>query len=66
MKVISFNVNGLRAIIQKDKQGKRDTGKDSTLVALAKEQNPDVICLQEIKCSHDTVLPPELMMPLAQ
>lgn len=66
MKVISFNVNGLRAIIQKDKQGKRDTDKDNTLIALAKEQDPDVICLQEIKCSHDTVLPPTLMAPLTQ
>ena len=66
MKVISFNVNGLRAIIQKDKQGKRGTGQDSVLVALAKEQDPDIICLQEIKCSHDTVLPPNLIAPLAQ
>jgi exodeoxyribonuclease-3 len=63
MKVISFNVNGLRAILQKDKQGKRDTGKDNVLVTLAKEQDPDIICLQEIKCSHDTVVP---IAPLAQ
>ncbi len=43
MKVVSWNVNGLRALLQKD-----------GLRALAAE-NPDVICLQEIKATSEQV-----------
>jgi exodeoxyribonuclease-3 len=56
MKIISFNVNGLRAIVQKDKSGKRDTKHENVLVSLVKEQDPDILCLQEIKCNHDTAI----------
>ena len=56
MKIISFNVNGLRAIVQKDKSGQRNTKNDNVLVTLAQEQDPDIICLQEIKCNNDTMV----------
>lgn len=42
MKAISFNVNGIRAI-----------NKRGDLMALIHKENPDVLCLQEIKCSDE-------------
>lgn len=44
MKLISFNVNGIRAIIKKDFE------------ADLKKMNPDVICLQETKAQDDQVI----------
>jgi len=40
MKIISFNVNGLRSIIQKE----------NSIYTLIEKENPDILCLQEIKC----------------
>lgn len=52
MRIISFNVNGIRAICGKVKNGeKTGTQKENVLTALIKEQNPDIICFQEIKTS---------------
>ena len=50
MKIISFNVNGIRAITGKSKNGEK-TGdvNDNVITALIKEQAPDVLCFQEIK-----------------
>ena len=50
MKLISFNVNGIRAITGKSKNGEK-TGdvNDNVITALIKEQAPDVLCFQEIK-----------------
>ncbi len=42
MKIISWNVNGLRAVHKK-----------GVFLKLLEEQNPDVICLQEIKSKKD-------------
>lgn len=42
MKIISFNVNGIRAINRK-----------GNLEQLIHEESPDILCLQEIKCSDD-------------
>lgn len=61
MKLISYNVNGLRAIIQKDKDGKRDTGNHHSLMSLIKEQDPDILALQECKCPED--FDPKLPFP---
>ncbi len=44
MKLISWNVNGLRAVIKKE------------FAASLKVMNPDVLCLQETKAQHDQVL----------
>lgn len=50
MKLISWNVNGLRAILGK-----------GTLQALVREERPDVLMLQEVKARPEQVeLPPEL------
>jgi len=50
MRIISFNVNGVRAISGKIKSGeKTGTSEDNCLTALITEQKPDVLCLQEIK-----------------
>lgn len=42
MKIISWNVNGIRAVNRK-----------GVLQELVENQKPDIICLQEIKCSDD-------------
>lgn len=52
MRVISFNVNGLRAIANKTKTGEslsENITSLSCLQTLVHEQNPDVLCLQEVK-----------------
>lgn len=50
MKLISWNVNGLRAVLRK-----------GNLVELVESERPDVLCLQEIKARPDDVdLPPAL------
>ena len=43
MKIISYNVNGIRAAIAKG------------FIEWLQHANPDVICLQEIKASEDQV-----------
>ncbi len=42
-KIISYNVNGLRSALSKD------------WLKWLKAANPDVICLQEIKCFPDEI-----------
>jgi exodeoxyribonuclease-3 len=53
MRIISFNVNGIRAIAKKQKNGAKDATSDNNcLKVMIDEQNPDILCLQEIKtCS---------------
>lgn len=53
LKLISFNVNGIRSILSKTKDGtKHKTPIDNnTLTTLMNEFNPDIICLQEIRCN---------------
>ena len=52
MKIISFNVNGIRSMATKSKSGQKGCNiDDSVICKLAQEQNPDILCLQEIKCS---------------
>lgn len=41
MKILSYNVNGIRAAMKKD------------LIAYLKEQNADVVCFQELKANSD-------------
>ncbi len=45
MKIISFNVNGLRSALTKG------------FLSWLKDQNPDMICIQEIKIQHGQVNP---------
>jgi len=51
MRIISFNVNGIRSIHQKNKSGTKDCLPDNNILSsLIQEQNPDILCLQEIRC----------------
>ena len=43
MKIISYNVNGIRAAISKG------------FIDWLQQANPDVICLQEIKANEDQI-----------
>ncbi len=43
MKIISYNVNGIRAAMKKD------------FIAWLTAANPDVLCLQEIKAQEDQI-----------
>jgi exonuclease III len=47
MKIITWNVNGIRSILSKDKNGAKTTN-DNVLQELIKEHDPDIICLQEV------------------
>ena len=51
MRILSFNVNGVRSIATKTKEGIKITepNTDSVLHTLIHEQRPDVLTLQEIK-----------------
>jgi len=52
MRIISFNVNGIRSMAQKSKSGEKGCHIDNNVISkLVEEQTPDIICLQEIKCS---------------
>ena len=54
MRIISFNVNGIRAVNGKGKDGKKGSDASVNLLhTLVAEQNPDVLCLQEIKTSDE-------------
>jgi exodeoxyribonuclease-3 len=61
MKIVTWNVNGIRAVLQKDKSGKRETKNINVINELIKEHDPDIICLQETKCPADL----ELQLPFA-
>ncbi len=43
MKIISWNVNGLRAVLKKN------------FLEFLKVEQPDILCLQETKCTPDQV-----------
>lgn len=62
MRIITWNVNGIRSILGKAKDGsKTGTKSKNALIDLLTELAPDVLCLQEIKCSveHFTGVGPE-------
>lgn len=53
IKLISWNVNGIRSIVTKTKQGVKHAASidNNSVAALMESENPDVLCLQEIRCS---------------
>lgn len=55
MRVITWNVNGIRSIVCKQKDGNKHPTpiKENVLYTLLDGMKPDVVCLQEIKCSAD-------------
>lgn len=54
MRILSFNVNGIRSMTTKLKNGDK-TGSiaNNVIQTLIDEQHPDVLCLQEIKTQSD-------------
>jgi exodeoxyribonuclease-3 len=60
MKLISFNVNGLRSVLSKNKYGKKLTDEKNVLESIIQEYNPDIICLQETRCPGDCKVKIEL------
>lgn len=55
MRIVSFNVNGVRSMAGKTKSGQKTTDpkETSVLIALVEEQKPDILCLQEIKTQSE-------------
>jgi exodeoxyribonuclease-3 len=55
-KIITWNVNGLRSVMSKNKLGEKfgtKENKECVLETLIKEHQPDILCLQEIRCNED-------------
>ena len=50
MKIVSWNVNGIRTRIVEIKEGKIISG---TLCNLIEQEIPDIICFQETRCSNE-------------
>jgi len=57
MRIISFNVNGIRSMAGKIKSGEK-TGQptNNCLTTLVEEQKPDILCLQEMKTQSEADL----------
>lgn len=52
MKLISWNVNGIRSVLQKNKEGAKKEVEDSNAIDhIVSTFDPDIICFQEVKCS---------------
>lgn len=50
MKLISFNINGIKSMTYKLKNGEKSGGPtNNVLKSLTEEQNPDILCFQEVK-----------------
>jgi exodeoxyribonuclease-3 len=53
MKIISFNINGIRAINKKNIYGEQiKNNEDNVITYIIKNYIPDILILQEIKCSE--------------
>ena len=49
MKLVTWNTAGLRAVLAKNKAGKRDTNEPNVLQTLINDHDPDILCFQETK-----------------
>ena len=53
MRLISFNVNGIRSMTNKIKNGeKKGSATNNVIKTLIEEQRPDVLCFQEVKTQN--------------
>ena len=53
MRIISFNVNGIQSMTNKLKNGEKVGGPTkNVLTALIEEQQPDILCFQEVKTQN--------------
>jgi len=54
MRIISFNVNGIRSMTGKVKNGeKKGSSTNNCIKTLIEEQRPDILCLQEVKTQNE-------------
>lgn len=54
MRIISWNINGVRATTGKIKNGeKKGSATNNVIKTLIEEQRPDVLCFQEVKTQND-------------
>jgi exodeoxyribonuclease-3 len=53
IKIVSWNVNGIRSLLTKEKDGTKhkDFIDNNSLSTLIDEHTPDIVCLQEIRCN---------------
>lgn len=58
LKIVSWNVNGLQSVLKRRKDGSlstiaqlRKNGETDALTHFVASEQPDVLCLQEIRCS---------------
>jgi exodeoxyribonuclease-3 len=69
MKIITWNVNGLRSVLSKDIHGKKiekgDTTTQNVVEALISNEQPDIIALQETKCPDCMKLSPTITQRFA-
>ncbi len=57
MRIISFNVNGIKSMSTKSKDGEKTGSLDNNvLTSLITEYSPDILCFQEIKCQSSNDL----------
>jgi exodeoxyribonuclease-3 len=55
MRLISFNVNGIRSMIGKIKNGEKKGGMaDNVIKSLIEEKQPDILCFQEVKTQNQS------------
>lgn len=53
MRIISFNINGIQSMTTKLKNGEKKGGPtNNVLTTLIEEQQPDILCLQEVKTQN--------------
>jgi exodeoxyribonuclease-3 len=53
MRIISFNINGIKSMTGKLKNGEKKGGPTNNVIqTLIEEQQPDVLCLQELKTQN--------------
>jgi exodeoxyribonuclease-3 len=53
MRIISFNINGIQSMTNKLKNGEKKGGPtNNVLLSLIQEQQPDILCLQELKTQN--------------
>jgi exodeoxyribonuclease-3 len=55
MKIVSWNINGYRAITGQNTSKGQDNQTNNLLFDYIYSENPDIICLQETKCSPDQI-----------
>jgi exodeoxyribonuclease III len=53
MRLISFNINGIQSMTNKLKNGEKKGGPtNNVLISLIEEQQPDILCFQELKTQN--------------